>query len=276
MEPSVKFLNIEYIFNRTFDVYLWIKYIVLFKIGGKDINEYLAEHSNEEYDGMRDRFHISDFADISTIKSGIPSSMVANSSSENGLSYVWHKIMSLFGADTASVATSGANMARATNSSGLIIFLGYIRDIMTILALITISIYIYSIIGWKEAVAEYFANFDKAYKKPTPPPFKNSKMATIDAYMATPDQAQWRLAILEADSMLADLLKTLPIAGIDVGEKLTNADRKNFRSLEDAWEAHKIRNRIAHEGSDFILTEHLAKQTITKFKNVFAEFEYGV
>jgi hypothetical protein len=273
MEPSVKFLNIEYVFNRTFDVYLWLKYIVLFKLGGKDIHEYLAEHSGDAYDGMRDRFHIADMVGSSSTGTSVAST---SDNGGSGLSYIWHKIMSLFGSDTASVASSGTHIVSNTSSSGLIIFLGYIRDIMTILALIAISIYIYSIIGWKEAVAEYFANFDKAHKKPIAPAFKNTKLATIDAYMASNDSAQWRLAILEADSMLADLLKTLPIAGIDVGEKLTNADKKSFQTLDDAWEAHKVRNRIAHEGSDFVLTEHLARQTITQFKNVFKEFEYGV
>jgi len=46
--------------------------------------------------------------------------------------------------------------------------------------------------------------------------------------------------------------------------------------LEDAWDAHKVRNRIAHEGSDFLLTEHLARKTIGQFKNVFTEFQFGV
>lgn len=282
MESRVNFLNIEYVFNRIFDAYLWIKYIILFKIGGGDVGTYLSEHRSESYDGLRDRFHIEDFA---TQNSGSAEGLggyvgntpnTANGTS-GGLSSVWNKFLNLFGfGDTASVGTSGAHIANTVQDSGLIHLLGFVRDIMTILGLVTFSIWIYSIIGWKEMVAGYFADYDKAYKKPEPPAFKNSKLVTIDGYMASSDPVQWRLAILEADSMLADLLKTLPIAGIDVGEKLTNANRNNFVTLEDAWDAHKIRNRIAHDGSDFELTERLASDTIKKFKNVFTEFGYGV
>ena len=280
MDPGIKFLNIEYIFNRTFDLYLWAKYIVVFKIGGKDVNEYLAEHASEDYDGMRDRFHIDDLVGngTNTLGQGFVNTRTKITEDQgSGLSYLWNKFLSLFGfGDTASVGTSGANITNVAQDSGLIHLLSLVRDFMTILALITFGIWIYSIIGWKEAVSEYFTRFDKSYKKPVPPAFKNTKIATIEGYMASGDQAQWRLAIIEADVMLDNLLKTLPIPGITVAEKLTNANRKNFTTLDDAWDAHKVRNRIAHDGSNFVLSEKLAYDTVRKFKNVFAEFDYGV
>ena len=43
-------------------------------------------------------------------------------------------------------------------------------------------------------------------------------------------------------------------------------------SLQDAWEAHKIRNDIAHQGSAFALTGNIAYRTIAKYRNVFEEF----
>ncbi|MEN9852331.1 MAG: hypothetical protein RI996_274, partial [Candidatus Parcubacteria bacterium] len=60
MDNSVRFLNIEYVFNRIFDAYLWIKYFVVFKIQGTTEAEYLASKSGVEYDGLRDRFGLSD------------------------------------------------------------------------------------------------------------------------------------------------------------------------------------------------------------------------
>jgi hypothetical protein len=276
-QGGVRFLNIEYVFNRVFDVYLWVKYIWVFKILGTSESEYLTSKSGVDYDGLRDRFGLNDpFAGAGKVSNLGSSGLTTNSNNKGGLSYVWDKLMGLFGGgSTASVGSSGVS---GVGDGGLISLLTLLRDLMTIVALLAISVYIYSTIRWKETVAEYFDNFKKSHTPPEIPKSKtsNSKWAIVEAHMASGSEAQWRLAILEADNMLADLLKTLPISGIDVGEKLTNADRKYFQSLEDAWEAHKVRNRIAHEGSDFLLTEHLARKTISQFKNVFSEFEYGV
>jgi hypothetical protein len=276
-QGNVRFINIEYVFNRVFDVYLWAKYIWVFKVMGTSEAEYLTSKSGVEYDGIRDRFGLSDPFTVSGNLGNLGNSGIeTNTNNKGGLSYVWDKLMSIFGGGgTASVGSSSVN---SVGDGGLISLLSFLRDLMTIIALIALSVLIYSTIRWKETVAEYFDNFEKAHTPPEAPKTKNtnSKWAIVEAHMASGSEAEWRLAILEADNMLADLLKTLPIAGIDVGEKLTNADRKYFRSLEDAWEAHKVRNRIAHDGSDFLVTEHLARKTIGQFKTVFTEFEYGV
>jgi len=36
-----------------------------------------------------------------------------------------------------------------------------------------------------------------------------------------------------------------------MGDKLKAVEKSDFNSIELAWEAHKARNMIAHEGSDF-------------------------
>ena len=42
-------------------------------------------------------------------------------------------------------------------------------------------------------------------------------------------------------------------------------------SLQDAWDAHRIRNRIAHEGSDFVLTHSLSQEAIVKYERALRE-----
>ena len=52
-------------------------------------------------------------------------------------------------------------------------------------------------------------------------------------------------------------------------------DPGSLRSYSDVWEAHKVRNRIAHEGAatmDFSKKE--ARDTIGKFEKVFKELGY--
>ncbi len=84
--------------------------------------------------------------------------------------------------------------------------------------------------------------------------------------------SEWKEAIIEADIMLDDLLTREGYVGAGVGEKLKAADPVNFRTLQDAWEAHKVRNQIAHEGSAFKLSDTIAHRTIAHFAAVFREF----
>ncbi|MDP1690218.1 MAG: hypothetical protein Q8L52_03390 [bacterium] len=82
--------------------------------------------------------------------------------------------------------------------------------------------------------------------------------------------SEWREAIIEADIMLDDVLAKQGYVGDGVGEKLKSAD---FATLQDAWEAHKVRNQIAHQGSSFDLSETLAGRTIAHYEAVFREFK---
>ncbi len=72
--------------------------------------------------------------------------------------------------------------------------------------------------------------------------------------------------------MLDETLKNAGYVGQNLGEKLKGANAESFTTLQDAWEAHKVRNEIAHVGSDFILTQKSAQETITRYARVFKEF----
>ena len=40
----------------------------------------------------------------------------------------------------------------------------------------------------------------------------------------------------------------------------------SFTTINQAWRAHNVRNRIAHEGADFNLSKIEAQQTIAEYK----------
>lgn len=56
----------------------------------------------------------------------------------------------------------------------------------------------------------------------------------------------WQLAIFEADKLLDHALKEAGYPGETMGERLKDA-RRVFRSNDSVWQAHKLRNRLAHE-----------------------------
>ena len=104
-------------------------------------------------------------------------------------------------------------------------------------------------------------------------PLKNERWERVLGYLATDNPAEWKLAVIEADNMLDDVVKQLRPVGENLGERLKSVSPSEFLSLDDAWEAHKIRNKIAHE-SGFVLTKPEARKTIERYGRVFEEFEY--
>ena len=101
---------------------------------------------------------------------------------------------------------------------------------------------------------------------------KKDDWQKILSHAHSENPAEWRVAIIEADIMLDEILTALGYQGEGVGEKLKSVDSSNMLTLDAAWEAHKVRNRIAHSGKDFELSEREAKRVVTLFESVFREF----
>jgi uncharacterized membrane protein len=85
----------------------------------------------------------------------------------------------------------------------------------------------------------------------------------------------WRIAILEADILLKELLDTLGLRGETVADQLRQVNRANFATIDMAWEAHRARNRIAHEIGGGGLTLNEARRVISLYAHVFKEFDFN-
>lgn len=84
--------------------------------------------------------------------------------------------------------------------------------------------------------------------------------------------SDWRFAIIEADILLDELLDQLRLPGNTIGDKLKAVEPSDFLTLDNAWEAHKARNQIAHQGSNFLLNQHETRRIIALYASVFKEF----
>lgn len=100
---------------------------------------------------------------------------------------------------------------------------------------------------------------------------KNNRLQGIEDYIVSDNPRDWKLAIIEADVVLDEALKKFGYQGVSLGERLRDIAPTKLLSLNDAWQAHKVRNQIAHGDADFILTKRLAEETIKQYKRVFAE-----
>jgi hypothetical protein len=102
---------------------------------------------------------------------------------------------------------------------------------------------------------------------------KSKRWEVVEKHMASDNPAEWKLAVIEADAMLEAMVKKMGYGGASLGEMLKKVEISDFTTLNDAWQAHKVRNFIAHQGSSFLLSKHQAKEVIRLYENVFREFE---
>lgn len=84
--------------------------------------------------------------------------------------------------------------------------------------------------------------------------------------------SDWRLSIIEADIMLDELLEKLQLPGDTMGDKLKMVEKSDFNTIDNAWEAHKFRNMIAHEGQNFLVNQREIRRIISLYESVFKEF----
>lgn len=102
----------------------------------------------------------------------------------------------------------------------------------------------------------------------------NKRWEKIMELASSENPKEWKLAILEADVLLDELVIKMGYQGENLGERMKGIEGSDFTTLEQAWEAHKVRNTIAHSSSDFILTQREARRIMDLYKQVFEEFEF--
>ncbi len=96
-----------------------------------------------------------------------------------------------------------------------------------------------------------------------------TKWAEIEQLMELGGPSRFKAAIMDADKLLDYTLRGKGYKGETLGERLKFASSKMDRStLDAAWNAHKYRNRIAHEIDTDVMHFEVKKQ-IENFKRVF-------
>ncbi|MES2668751.1 MAG: hypothetical protein V4644_03635 [Patescibacteria group bacterium] len=157
----------------------------------------------------------------------------------------------------------------------LIALAGTVWLAFTVLSLIAsvglLILFINSTIRFHQTRQEEEARFATVHPEDAEEKRDHSRWAHVRGLVESPHESDWRQAIIEADIMLDDLLSQLGYPGQSVGEKLKAVNPSRFQSLQYAWDAHKVRNEIAHSGSAFELTERLAHRTIAMYEVVMRE-----
>jgi hypothetical protein len=186
------------------------------------------------------------------------------------IEYLFYLIYQLISGGGAAGGGGGLSLA------WIVPFITAVWVVITILAYLValgfLALFVYSTLRMhqiKDADAPRFATIHDVHDAQEE--VEHHRWAHVRSLIESAQESDWRQAIIESDIILDDMLGRLGYNGATIGEKLKAADPNRFQTLQEAWEAHKVRNDIAHQGSAYPLTDHLAYRTILHYENVFRE-----
>jgi hypothetical protein len=104
-----------------------------------------------------------------------------------------------------------------------------------------------------------------------PGAIENPTWKHIRERLLSENPSDWKLAVIEADIYMDRCLDDNGFHGDTTGDKLKQVTPDRLPSIGIAWEVHKIRNRIAHEGANFVLTMPEARRMISYYEIIYTD-----
>ena len=99
-----------------------------------------------------------------------------------------------------------------------------------------------------------------------------SKWDEIQRHLNSTKEAEWKFAVIEADSLVDNVLRASGYPGDTMGDRLKNIDKSQIVTLDELWEAHKIRNRLAHD-LNYFLRYGEAKRAVQLYEKTLKELD---
>ncbi len=155
-------------------------------------------------------------------------------------------------------------------------FFMLLKILAAILVVLFIGVILYSILGIKKMREEEHHEIHETVHSAHHEEHvsKNPRWQVVEDHINSSNPAEWKMAIIEADLILEEMLDRAGYDGDTLGDKLRSAEKGDFKTLGYAREAHGVRNQIAHQGSEFAISQTKARRTIDQYKDVFTEFDY--
>lgn len=149
-----------------------------------------------------------------------------------------------------------------------------IKKVSIILSIIAGIGIIYTLIRIIQLKRKEVEEIKDIIPKEVSPEERHNRWSAIIKHLGSSNEVEWRMAIMEADNILDEIIKAIGVPGENLGERLKNIEPPDFNNLQNAWEAHKVRNRIAHEGMKFHITREEATRVINLYEKIFKEFKF--
>jgi len=100
----------------------------------------------------------------------------------------------------------------------------------------------------------------------------NARWDEIEKHINSTREAEWKFAVIEADKLVGELLKGAGFPGDTMGDRLMNIQPGQLTTLQNLWEAHKIRNRLVHD-TNYFLRYTEAKRAVGLYEKTLKELQ---
>ena len=94
----------------------------------------------------------------------------------------------------------------------------------------------------------------------------------IRARLEVGNESAWKVAIIEADNLVDDLITRMGYPGENMGERLAGINPGQIENIEELKIAHEVRNRIIHE-KDFRVEKEKAQEILGCYENFLKYFK---
>jgi hypothetical protein len=94
----------------------------------------------------------------------------------------------------------------------------------------------------------------------------------LKKHLDSQEEKEFKIAIIEADEMIGDLVKRMGYQGENLGEIFQNVPETQIESIAKVKKAHETKNRIIHD-ENFSVSLELAKETLGYYEEFLDEFE---
>lgn len=94
----------------------------------------------------------------------------------------------------------------------------------------------------------------------------------IMARLETGIEAEYKLGIIEADSLLAGVLERMGFKGATLGDRMQTVTSAIISNIDDMWLAHQTRNNIVHD-PDYRLSLIEAEKTLKIYEVAFKNLD---
>lgn len=148
-----------------------------------------------------------------------------------------------------------------------------LKILSVIISLGLVILIVYQIILLRKRLHQPLEMLTESIDAPELPKKKITKQwEAILARLETEQESEYKMAVIEADKILDDLLEKIGYEGENMAERLKQITPAQMVHINEVWEAHKLRNRIVHE-PDFHLTCPQARRAIEIYQKALEDLE---
>lgn len=149
--------------------------------------------------------------------------------------------------------------------------------ILLAIVFIALGIYLKTKAGFYSERFLYYSYYLKKAKKPDQA--STLPLAELKVYwqqlgmkLNVQNEAQWKLAVIEADNFFDHVLTLLGYQGESMGERLQKVLPEHLPNINDVWRVHKVRNSLVHDAT-FRLSYNQARDVYDTYEKALKQLK---